>query len=95
METGRESQNSSMIKTRGNVQKLYSNRSLNGDIGMSGRSERIMHAGFKFKGNNKSNMFDFNKNDRAYDSVAESLYRIHNKLNKTAERRTNRIQAGV
>jgi hypothetical protein len=40
-------------------------------------------------------MFDFNKNDRAYDSVAESLYRIHNKLNKTAERRTNRIQAGV
>jgi hypothetical protein len=73
---------------------LYSNRSLNGDIGMSGRSNKLMQAGFRFKGNANTNMFDF-KNDRAYDSVAESLYRIHNKLNKTAERRTNRLQAGV
>ena len=61
---------------------------------MSGRSDRLMQAGFRFKGNAQNNIFDF-KNDRAYDSVAESLYRIHNKLSKTADRRSNRIQAGV
>lgn len=90
MDTGRQSHNSSTLKSRGNAQRLYSNRSLNGDIGMSGRSDRLLQAGFRFKGGNQANIFDF-KNDRAYDSVAESLYRIHNKLNKTAERRSNKL----
>lgn len=76
------------------VTKLYSNRSLNGDIGMSGRSDRIKQAGFRFRGNTQNNIFDF-KNDRAYDSVAESLYRIHHKLNKSKEKRTGKLQAGV
>lgn len=104
-ESGRHSQGSLHSgEKKGSTRKMLGakfalNRSagsLNGDIDKAGgansnRSARLMSAGLRFKGAVQQNKCFNYKNDRVYDSVAESLYRIHDKINRTQNRRNERI----
>ena len=56
----------------------------------SSRSTKLLSAGLKFK-SNYANKTQFFGHDRVYDSVAESLFRIHDRLNRTNLRRNDRI----